>query len=114
MGEGAGIAPIVQMRHVDLGVADDSVQRHHLVVSALRSAFCAGAVIADDVNEQGVVHYAHLLQGIHQTSYLLVGVLGESGEGLHLPGLNFLLIRSLRIPGRDLLGSLSQLRTPAG
>ena len=110
MREGAGVAPGVQMRHVDLGVADDSVERHHLVVSALRSAFRTGAVIADDVDEQGIVHYAHLLQCIHQTSYLLVGVLGESGKGLHLPGLQLLLVWSLGIPGRNLLGSLGQLR----
>src|SRR5664279_634277 len=110
MGEGAGVAPGVQMRHVDLGVADNSVERHHLVVSALRSAFCTGAVIAADVDEQRVVHYTHLLQGIHQTSYLLIRVLGEYGKGLHLPGLQFLLFWSLGIPGWDLLGSLGQLR----
>src|SRR5579864_7450179 len=99
MGKSAGVAPGVQMWHVDLGVADDSIERHHLVVSALRSAFCTSAVIADDVDKQGVIHYAHFIQGIHQTSYLFVGMLGESSESLHLPGLQFLLFWSLGIPG---------------
>src|SRR5882762_2461106 len=61
MWEGAWVAPIVEMRHVDLGGVNDSIQCHHLVVSAFWSALRAGTVIAHDVNEQGVVQCAHLL-----------------------------------------------------
>src|SRR6266853_6924123 len=106
MREGARVAPILQMRHVDLGGVDDSIQRHHLVIGAFRSTFCAGSVVAHNVNEQGVVQYAHLLKGIHQSSYLFIGVLGKTGEGLHLPGFEFFLIWCLGIPRRNFLGPL--------
>src|SRR5437660_9419676 len=50
----ARVAPIVEMRHVDVGGGDGSIQSHQLVVSAFRSAFPGGTVIAHDVNERGV------------------------------------------------------------
>src|SRR6266699_4500550 len=34
MREGARVAPILQMRHVDLGGVNDSIQRHNLVIGA--------------------------------------------------------------------------------
>src|SRR6266536_3232075 len=74
MREGARVAPIVQMRHIDFGNANDSIQRHHLVIGAFRSTFCAGSVVAHDVNEQSVVEYAHLLYGINKSSHLFIGV----------------------------------------
>src|SRR6267378_177192 len=84
MRERARVAPILQVRHIDLGGVNDSIQRHHLVIGAFRSTFCAGSVVAHNVNEQGVVQYAHLLKSIHQSSYLFVGVLGKTGESFHL------------------------------
>src|SRR5947207_9755506 len=98
MREGARVAPILQVRHVDLGGVNDSIQRHHLVIGAFRSTFRAGSVVAHNVNEQSVVQDAHLLKGIHQTSYLFIGVLGKTGEGLHLPSFEFFLIWCLGIP----------------
>src|SRR6266513_1646891 len=58
------VAPVIQMRHVNRGSVDDSIQSHHFVISAFRPAFCARSVIADNVNEQSVVHHAHVLKGI--------------------------------------------------
>ena len=55
MWERARGAPIVQMRHVNRGSADDAVQRHHFVVGTFRSAFRTGTVIANDVNEEGII-----------------------------------------------------------
>src|SRR5438445_11283702 len=70
MWEGRWVPPIIQMRHVNLGRVNDAVQSHHFVIGAFRSALGTGTVIANDVNEQGVIQHAHFLQGIHQTSYL--------------------------------------------
>src|SRR5438876_5872874 len=50
MREGARVAPIVQMRHIDLGGVNNSIQCHHLVIGAFRSTFCAGSVVAYNVN----------------------------------------------------------------
>src|SRR5205809_146585 len=106
MREGARVAPIVQMRHIDLGGVNNSIQCHHLVIGAFRSTFCAGSVVAHNVNEQGVVQYAHFLQGINQASYLFIGVLGKTGERFHLAGFESFLIWCLGIPRRNFLGPL--------
>src|SRR5205814_9104828 len=95
MWKGRWVAPIIQMRHVNLGGVDDTVQSHHLVVGTLWTAFCTGSVIASDVNEECVIHYPHLLQCVYQPSYLFICVLGKAREGLHLPSFQFLLIRCL-------------------
>jgi hypothetical protein len=106
MWEGRWVPPIIQVRHINRSSVNDAVQRHHFVIGAFRSALGTGTVIANDVNEQGVIQHAHFLQGIHQTSYLLVSVLGKTGEGLHLPGFQFFLVGRLRIPGRNFLRPL--------
>ena len=63
VGEGGGVAPFVEVGHVDCGGVDDSVEGHHFVVGALGAAFGAGAVVADDVDEEGVVEDAHRFRG---------------------------------------------------
>src|SRR5436309_13993290 len=50
MREGARVAPFVQMRNVDFGGVNNSIQCHHLVIGAFRSTFCAGSVVAYNVN----------------------------------------------------------------
>src|SRR5947199_6756875 len=50
MREGARVAPIVQMRHIDLGGVDDPIQCHHLVIGSFRSTLRAGSVVAHNVN----------------------------------------------------------------
>src|SRR5205823_2147984 len=75
MRKGAWVAPIIEMRHVNRGSVDDPVQSHHLIVGALGSAFRTGSVIANNVNEQGIIQYAHVLQRIHQTSHLFISML---------------------------------------
>src|SRR5436309_8666242 len=106
MRKSARVAPIVQMRHIDLGGVNNSIQCHHLVIGAFRSTFCAGSVVAHNVNKQSVVQYVHLLEGINQSPYLLIGVLGETGERFHLAGFESFLIWCLGIPGRNFLWPL--------
>src|SRR5438132_14247797 len=45
MREGARVPPIVQMRHVNRGGADDAVQRNTFLVGTSRSAFRAAHLI---------------------------------------------------------------------
>src|SRR5205823_2207348 len=106
MWKGRWIAPVIEMRHVNLGGVDDAVQSHHFIIRAFRSALGTGTVIANNVNEQCVIHHAHFLQGIDEASYLFVSVLGETSEGLHLPGLKFFLVRRLGVPRRNFLRTL--------
>ena len=77
-------APLVDVRELRRRFADDAVERQHLVVGAVRAAFGARAVVADDVEEERVVELAHVLERLNQPADLVVGVLPEAGEGLHL------------------------------
>ena len=108
--EGGGTAPLVDVIHHLIGSADDAVERHHLVVGALGAALGAGAVVADDVEEERVVELADRLELRHQPAHLVVGVLGEAGEGLHLPLEEPLLLGGHVVPGRDLRGPGRELR----
>src|SRR5439155_22238475 len=103
-------SPVIDMT-LHLGSsANNAVQRHHFVVGSLGAAFGAGSIIAHNVNEQCVVQYADFLKGINQSSYLFISMLGKTGERLHLPRLEFFLIRCLAIPRGNVLWSLGQLR----
>ena len=64
MWERRRVAPIVEMRHVNLSSVDDPIQRHHFVVRTFGPALRARSIIADDVNEQGIIQHAHVLQCI--------------------------------------------------
>ena len=85
-------APLVNVAELRRDVAHDAVQGQHLVERALRSAFGARAVVADDVDDEGVVHLAHVFDGLNQPAHLIVGVLGKAGEDLHLPREETLLL----------------------
>src|SRR6266704_7154663 len=50
MRKGARVAPIIQMRHIDLGGVNNSIQCNHLVIGTFRSTLCAGSVVAHNVN----------------------------------------------------------------
>ena len=105
----ARAAPLLEVGHVDCGGIDNPVERHHFVVGALGPPFRAGPVVADDVDEERVVHHAHLLQSLHEPSDLLVRMLAKAGERLHLPRLELFLIGRLGRPRRDLLRPLGQV-----
>src|SRR5437660_12365086 len=91
MWKGRWVAPVIQMRDVNLGGVDDAIQRDHFVIGAFRSALGTGTVIANNVNEQCVIHDAHFLQGIDQAYYWFVSVLGKASDALYLPGIKFVL-----------------------
>ena len=60
--------------------------------------FGARAVVADDVEDQRVVQLAQVLDGLDQAADLMVGVLAEAGEDLHLAGEELLLVVRVSCP----------------
>ena len=79
----------------------NAVERGHLVERAGLRAFHARAVVAPDVEDQRVVELAQLLDRVDDAADLVVGVLLEAGEDLHLPGVELLLRPAERVPGRE-------------
>ena len=108
-GNVVGSPHVVDVVHHLVGFADDAVERHHLVVGAFRPAFGAGAVVADDVEEERVVQLADLFELRDQPADLVVGVLGEAGEGFHLALEEPLLLGAHVVPRGDLLGPRREL-----
>ena len=108
--EGVGTAPVVEVsRHLVKG-SDDAVQRHHLVVGALGAALGARAVVADDVEEERVVEFAERLELRDESPDLVIRVLGESRERLHLDLEQPLLVGVHVVPGRDLFRPRGEFR----
>ena len=70
-------------------------------VGALQTAFAAGAVVADDVKDQGVVALALFLDRLDHPADLVIGLFQEAGIDLGLMGQQLLLLRRQRIPGRQ-------------
>ena len=88
MWEGILAAPVIGPRQhaVDGLGAEQAVEVHELVVGAHESTLRARAVVAHDVDEERVVELAHFVDRIDEAADLVIGVLGEGGEGLHLNG----------------------------
>ena len=89
------LSMFLSMSGTDLG---DAVEVGHLVEHAVHAAFGAGAVVADVVDDQRVVELADVLDGLHDAADLVVGVRGEGGEHLHLPGEQPLLVGAAARP----------------
>ena len=79
-------------------VSRDAVEVGHLVEHAVHAAFGAGAVVADDVEEQRVVQLAEVFDRLHHAADLVVGVRGEAGEHFHLPREQLLLVGASACP----------------
>ena len=58
--EGIWASPVIYMIHHLRSSTNNAVQSHHLVVSPLGSPFGAGAIVAYDVDEQGIIEFAHV------------------------------------------------------
>jgi hypothetical protein len=81
----------------------------HLVVS-IEAALRACAVVADDVEDSRIFVMSLSLDRVERASDLIIGLHQKTGIDFHLPRDQPLLIGAQRIPGRDFLGSRSQLR----
>ena len=86
VGVGRGAAPLVQVLQLVCDRIRQAVQYDGLVERPGQPAFGAGAVVTEDVEEERVVHLAHRLDSVGQTADLVVRVLGERCEDLHLAG----------------------------
>ena len=62
------------------------------------TALRAGAVVAVDVDDEGVVEPAHVLDGLDDAPDFVVAVGGVGGEDLHLPNEELLLLGGQLVP----------------
>ena len=79
----------------------DAVEERDLVGCPQRTPFGAGAVVAVDVDDQGVVELADVLDGLDDTADLVVVVCLVGGEDLHLPDEELLLLGRAVVPALD-------------
>ena len=70
-----------ELRRLKIGKAG---KRHQLVVGALQGALARGAVVADDQIDQRVVDDVEILQRVDEEADVIVGMLHEAREDLHL------------------------------
>ena len=99
---GLGGAPDVVELHLILDRNIDGLKRRHVHRRADQGAFGAGAVVAADVDDQGVVELAHVFHGLDHTTDLVVGVGRVAGKDLGLTGEELLLLGAERVPLRQL------------
>ena len=71
--------------------------------------FRRGAVVAPDVEDEGVVELPLPLDLIDHPAGIVVGMFGEAGEDLHQPALERLLVLRNRVPGRHRCRARRQL-----
>ena len=79
---------------------ENAVVGGHLVWRADSGAFGAGAVVTADVNDQGVVKLAHVLDRLNHATDLMVGVSGVGGKYFRLMREELLAVGIERIPLR--------------
>ena len=91
-------AEVVVVRQNVLDGFMHAVEVGHLVKQAIHAAFGARAIVADDVEDQRIVHLARLLDGLDQPADLRVRVLAEAGVDLHLTTKQFLLVIRELVP----------------
>ena len=105
-------AEVIDLGQQELGGFDfrHAVQHRHLVEGAVQGAFGRGAVVADDVVDQGVLEHAQVVEGVDEAPNLVVGLLEEAGVELHLAGQHRLQLGGHVVPGRDLVVASGQLR----
>ena len=106
-----GLDPAVRVDQLELllGVQDDTVEEGHLVERAREGALHARAVVAPDVEDKRVVQVAGLLDGVEESAYVPVRVLGVAGEDLHLSRVELLCVIGERVPGGEEVGTFGQL-----
>ena len=79
-----------------------AVEVGQLVERTVQRAFGGGAVVADDVVDDRVVEDLEVLEDVDDPADVVVGVLQEPGEHLHLAGQHRLELVGHVVPGRDL------------
>jgi selenocysteine lyase/cysteine desulfurase len=76
----------------------DAIELGHFAGRPIGRSFSRGAVVADDVDDQGVVELAHVLHGLDDAPDLVIGI-GEIGRiDVRLPDEELLLFVAQRVP----------------
>ena len=111
MREGVGASPVIGDReHALNGLnAENTVEAEHLVEGTDQATLGAGAVVAHDVNEKGVIQLTEIVDGIHQSTDLDIGVLHEARKGFHLQFEQLLLLLSQLVPILNFIRLVSKL-----
>ena len=86
----------------------NAVLREQLADGAVL-AFRRGAVVAPDVEDQGVVTVAEAIDFIDEPADMVVRMFGKAGGDLHQPALEWLLILGNAVPGGQRIGPRRQL-----
>ncbi len=110
VGVGAGPAQLVEHLQLILERLGNRVEEGHLVDHARHAALGAGAVVAHDVDDQRVVGLSQFVDRGEQAPDLLVGLLAEAREHLHLAREQPALVGGERVPVLDRGGLGGQLR----
>ena len=108
---GGGGAELVDPGRHGLGRLElrRAVQHQELVEGAVDGSFGARAVVAEDVEDEGVIEDPEVLERVDEPADVMVGVLEEPGVDLHLSG-EHRLQRVVHVgPSGDLVGTRRQL-----
>src|SRR5437667_6311304 len=97
-------SPVIDMIHHLGRSAYNTIQRHHLIVSPFRASLGAGAVIAYNVDEKGVIQFAHVAYCLNQSSDFIIGLFSKPGEDFHLARQESFLVGVQTVPSRNFLG----------
>ena len=100
---------------VDVGqhrrdVVGETLLRLHVVERAVERAFRARPIVADDIDDEGIVALSEGFQSVDELADLRIDVLEESCEHLLHPGVKALLVRRGGIPGGNFRGTRRKLR----
>ena len=107
-------ADLVDAREGRLERRLDTGQRGDVVDRPVNGPFGARAVVAEDVDEEGVLQLAERRERLDEPADFVVGVLQEVGEVFSLPPEEQLLVAREAVPGGDLRRpAASQSRTAA-
>ena len=87
----------------------NAIEEGEFVRRAVQHAFRARAIVAADINDEGVVELAQILHGLDDAADLVVGVSQIRAIDVHLSGEEFFLRQTERIPFRQFLRPRGQL-----
>ena len=90
--------------------SDRDLHARHLLVQVLDPGFPDRAVVTPDVEDQGVVEFALLLDLLDHSACLRISVFGEPGKEFHHATLKRLFAFGDRISRRHRFREIGQLR----
>jgi hypothetical protein len=86
-----------------------AIEVGHFVIGPVEGAFGGGAVVADDVVDEGVVEDLEFLEHFDDPADVMIGVFEEAGVDLHLPAEDGFEGFGHVGPGGDFLGARGEL-----